>query len=60
MSIIDVDSRRKMLTVAFRMPSFQTMVMCKSSITNAFVNSVIPVIPPTLNEIEEALSYILE
>jgi hypothetical protein len=31
------------------------MVSRKSSITNAFVNAVIPVIPPTHDEIEEAL-----
>jgi len=40
------------------MPSFQTMVSRKSSITNAFVNSVIPVISPTLDEIEESLSIL--
>lgn len=47
--------RAKLLAAAFRMPSVQTMVSRKSSITNAFVNSLIPVIPPTLEEIEEAL-----
>lgn len=47
-----------MLMAAFRMPSFQTMVSRKSSITNAFVNSVIPVIPPTPDDIEEALSLL--
>ena len=58
MTATDDDFRRKMLATAFRMPSFQTMVTRKSSITNAFVNSVIPVIPPTLDEIEEALSIL--
>lgn len=43
------------LRAAFRMPSFQTMVSRKSSITNAFVNSLIPVIVPTVEEIVEAL-----
>lgn len=40
------------------MPAVQTMVSRKSSITNAFVNSVIPVIPPTLEDIEEALAIL--
>ena len=37
--------RRKVLASAFKMPSVPTMVSRKSSITNAFVNSVIPAIP---------------
>jgi len=47
--------REKLLQSAFRMPSVQTMVSRKSSITNAFVNAIIPVVPPTAHEIEEAL-----
>ena len=47
--------RAKVLQSAFRMPSVQTMVSRKSSITNAFVNAIIPVVPPTVNDIEEAL-----
>ncbi len=47
--------RRKLLTAAFQMPAVQTMVSRKSSITNAFVNALIPVIEPTHEEIEEAL-----
>jgi hypothetical protein len=54
----DDEARRKQLAAAFQMPSFQTMVSRKSSITNAFVNSVIPVIPPTLEEIEQALTLL--
>jgi hypothetical protein len=42
----------------FQMPSVQTMVSRKSSITNAFVNSVIPVFPPTEEEIRSALSIL--
>lgn len=49
------EHRRRLLDVAFRMPSVQTMVSRKSSVTNAFVNAIIPVIPPTHAEIEEAL-----
>src|ERR1041385_6913759 len=45
----------KLLASAFRMPSVQTMVSRKSSITNAFVNALIPVIDPTNQEIAEAL-----
>jgi hypothetical protein len=52
------DGRRKLLSAAFRMPSVQTMVSRKSSITNAFVNAIIPVIPPTIEEIEEALTIL--
>jgi HNH endonuclease len=40
------------------MPSVQTMVSRKSSITNAFVNALIPVIVPTHDEIEEALEIL--
>jgi len=50
--------RRKLLEAAFSMPSFQTMVSRKSSITNVFVNSLVPVIPPTIDEIEEALAIL--
>jgi hypothetical protein len=55
---VDADLRRKLLTDAFQMPSFQTMVTRKSSITNAFVNSVIPVIQPSLDDIEESLTVL--
>jgi hypothetical protein len=54
----DNDLRRKMLAAAFQMPSVQTMVSRKSSITNAFVNSVIPVVQPSLDEIEQSLSML--
>jgi len=55
MSLAPDDHRRKTLAAAFQMPSVQTMVSRKSSITNAFVSAIIPVIPPTHEEIEEAL-----
>lgn len=55
MSLSPDDHRRKLLVAAFRMPSVQTMVSRKSSITNAFVSAIIPVIPPTCEEIEGAL-----
>ncbi|CAN5229228.1 hypothetical protein BH10PLA2_BH10PLA2_15580 [soil metagenome] len=58
MTPTDDESRRKLLTAAFRMPSFQTMVSRKSSITNAFVNSVIPVVKPTIEEIDQALQIL--
>lgn len=51
----DLNLRRKIIAAAFRMPSVQTMVSRKSSITNAFVNAVIPVVEPTIEEIDEAL-----
>ena len=49
------DARRKILIDAFWMPSVQTMASRKSSITNAFVNAIIPVLPPTVEEIDEVL-----
>src|SRR5947209_8453479 len=52
------DVRRKLLLAAFWMPSVQTMMSRKSSITNAFVNAVIPVVPPSPEEIEEALGIL--
>lgn len=54
----DVEMRAKLLESAFQMPSFQTMVSRKSSITNAFVNSVVPMVPPTIEEIDESLSIL--
>jgi len=54
----DAEMRSKLLQDAFQMPSFQTMVSRKSSITNAFVNSVVPVVVPTIQEIDEALSIL--
>lgn len=42
----------------FRMPSVQTMKSRKSSITNAFVNSLLPVYKPSLEEIATALSLL--
>ncbi len=48
----------KRLKAAFWMPSVQTMMSRKSSVTNAFVNSLIPVIEPTAEEIAEALDLL--
>lgn len=48
-------AERKKLLKAFRMPSVQSMVARTSSITNAFVNAVIPVVRPDTAEIAEAL-----
>ena len=52
------DRQRKLVAAAFRMPSPATMVSRKSSITNAFVGAIIPVIQPTIEEIGEALSIL--
>lgn len=49
------DARRRELNRAFQMPKVQTMVSRKSSITNAFVNAIIPAFLPTPEEIDEAL-----
>ncbi|HZZ28900.1 MAG TPA: HNH endonuclease [Pirellulales bacterium] len=58
MTISAEDLRRDVLTAAFRMPSVQSMVGRKSSITNAFVSAIIPLIPPSLDEIEYALAVL--
>ncbi len=58
MSLDPDDHRRKLLMAAFQMPSVQTMVSRKSSITNAFVSAIIPVIVPTHDEIDEALGIL--
>ncbi len=52
------DLRARLLLDAFWMPSVQTMVSRKSSITNAFVNALLPSIQPTLEEIEQALQIL--
>ena len=43
--------QRKLLLAAFQMPAVATLVSRKSSITNAFVNTLIPQIIPSLEEI---------
>jgi hypothetical protein len=50
--------RQKLVIAAFRMPSVQTMVSRKSSITNAFVSAIIPVVPPTHADIDKALEIL--
>ncbi|MBL8797146.1 MAG: HNH endonuclease [Planctomycetia bacterium] len=40
------------------MPSVQTMVSRKSSITNAFVSAIIPTINPSAEEIQQALTIL--
>ena len=49
--------RQKALAAAFKMPSMQKIMSRKTSITNAFVCAVIPVLHPSLSEIEEASIY---
>jgi hypothetical protein len=46
------------LRAAFRMPAVQTMMSRKSSITNAVVNAIIPVVEPTAAEIADALEIL--
>ena len=58
MTVSDDDSGRRTLAAAFRMPSVQTMLSRKSSITNAFVNAIVPVIAPTPEEVGEALAIL--
>lgn len=49
------ETQIKLLAAAFRMPSAQTMTSRKTSITNAFVSAIIPVIRPSAHDIHEAL-----
>lgn len=58
MTTSDEATRRKRLKAAFRMPSAQTMMSRKSSITNAIVGSVLPVIRPSIDEVEQALTIL--
>lgn len=48
-------ARRRLFAKAFQMPSVQTMVSRKSSITNAFVSAIIPIIQPSPEDVERAL-----
>jgi hypothetical protein len=50
--------RAKLLLDAFWMPSVQTMASRKSSITNAFVNAILPLSKPTVEEIDQALQVL--
>ena len=43
---------------AFRKPTGVTINGRTSTITNAFVNSIIPIIPPTIEQVDEALSIL--
>jgi hypothetical protein len=54
----DNELRRKLLLAAFQMPAIASMVSRKSSITNAFVNTLIPQIQPSVDEIGEALTVL--
>jgi hypothetical protein len=49
---------RKRLRRVFRMPAVQSMTSRKTSISNAFVSTIIPVVRPTENEIAEALTVL--
>jgi 5-methylcytosine-specific restriction endonuclease McrA len=51
-------ARRRLIAGAFQMPSAATMVSRTSTITNAFVSSVIPTIPPTPEEVGQALQVL--
>lgn len=48
----------KALRKAFRMPAVQSMKSRKTSITNAFVSAIIPVVRPSDDEILQALSIL--
>ncbi len=58
MTPLEESERKKLLSAAFQMPKIQTMVSRKSSITNAFVNAVIPSVQPSFQEIEKALQIL--
>jgi hypothetical protein len=52
------DELRRAVLAAFRMPATQTMVSRKSSITNAFVSAIIPVVPPNHDDVEQSLKIL--
>jgi hypothetical protein len=54
----DEKKRLKAIASAFKMPLFQTMVSRKSSVTNAAVNSIIPAIKPSIDDIAKALTIL--
>lgn len=58
MNIPLTKEQRKQLRRAFRMPAVQSMTSRKTSITNAFVSTIIPIVQPTDEEIAEALSIL--
>jgi HNH endonuclease len=57
MTCID-EAREKLLLAAFRLPQAQTVSGRKTTITNAFVCSVIPSIQPSAADIEQALAIL--
>ena len=48
----------RQVLACFRMPSVQTMMSRKSSITNAFVSAIIPIVEPTAAEVAQALTIL--
>ncbi len=52
------NARLRVLAAAFRMPTVQMLTSRKTSITNAFVSSIIPTIRPTIEEIAHALEIL--
>ena len=52
------NTRDRRLRLVFRMPAVQSMKSRKTSITNAFVSAIVPVVRPTDNEILEALTIL--
>ncbi len=58
MTRLDDPAYQKLLRQAFRMPQAQSTVSRKSSITNAFVTSLLPVRKPTLEEIHRVLTIL--
>src|SRR5260370_172272 len=54
----EIALQRKLMLAALQMPAVATLVSRKSSITNACVNTLIPQIVPSLEEIEQALKIL--
>lgn len=52
------NTRDKRIRSIFRMPAVQSMKSRKTSITNAFVSAIVPVVRPTDEEILEALKIL--
>ena len=55
MSAASDEIHRKLMRKIFKMPTVQTMMARKSTITNAYVIAVLPKIIPTHQDIDETL-----
>lgn len=53
-----VPNENQLWVKAFQMPTVLKITSRTSSITNAFINAIIPIVPPTVAEIQQALQIL--